>query len=184
MGWVRWELRTALWFSNREAIGDLKENVSGKVGRWPPHWCGFQREWVVKKGRQKVPSSFFQGIFLQSKMKQQPEKVGSRKVSVVVRTVVFSREILCLCHMLQIFCWRKLLNRKGDIDVVGNRILAELLREMKSMHNWEVGLCGILVLHIQDDSPSVVGGKAGLQEQMQKGGEMNPWFSQWNGKQG
>ena len=36
--------------------------------------------WVPERmGRERIISSFFQGIFLQSKMKQQPEEVGSRK---------------------------------------------------------------------------------------------------------
>ena len=71
---------------------------------------------------ERVISSFFQGIFLQSKMKQQPEEVGSRKFFVVVCFFLLSWEILCLCHMLQILCWRKLSNKKVEIDVVGNRI--------------------------------------------------------------
>ena len=39
-----------------------------------------------------------------------------------------------------------------------------------------------LVLHIQDDSPSIVEGKKDLQEEMQKGGEVNAWIPQWNRK--
>lgn len=53
-------------------------------------------------------------------------------------------------------------------------------KEMESVHSWKVGLhvasCYDELPNVQDELPSVMGGKAGLWKQAQEGREMNASF--------